>query len=41
MIVVADTSPVLHLARIGRLELIPAIVGRVVVPQTRRVRACG
>lgn len=34
MIVVADTSPVLHLARIGRLDLIPAAVGRVVVPRT-------
>ena len=34
MIVVADTSPPLHLARIGRLDLIPAVVGRVVVPRT-------
>jgi predicted nucleic acid-binding protein len=34
MIVVADTSPPLHLARIGRLDLIPAVVGRVVVPKT-------
>lgn len=32
MIVVADTSPLLHLARIGRLGLIPAGVGPVVVP---------
>lgn len=34
MIVVADTSPLLHLARIGRLELIRDVVGRVVAPQT-------
>lgn len=34
MIVVADTSPVLHLARIGRLDLIPAAVGSVLVPRT-------
>jgi len=27
MIVVPDTSPVLHLARIGRLDLIRAVVG--------------
>jgi predicted nucleic acid-binding protein len=34
MIVVADTSPPLHLARIGRLDLLPAVVGRVTVPRT-------
>ncbi len=34
MIVIADTSPVLHLARIGRLELIPAVVGNVIAPRT-------
>ena len=34
MIVVADTSPPLHLARIGWLDLIPAVVGRVLVPRT-------
>lgn len=34
MIVVADTSPPLHLARIGRLDLIPAVVDRVLVPRT-------
>lgn len=34
MIVVADTSPPLHLARIGRLDLIFAVVGRVLVPRT-------
>lgn len=33
MIVVADTSPPLHLARIGRLELLPAVVGRVTIPR--------
>jgi len=34
MIVVADTSPLLHLARIGRLELVPAVAGRVTIPRT-------
>jgi predicted nucleic acid-binding protein len=34
MIVVADASPVLHLARIGRLELIRAVLGEVIVPRT-------
>jgi uncharacterized protein len=34
MIVVADTSPPLHLARIGQVDLIPAVVGRVLVPRT-------
>lgn len=34
MIVIADTSPVLHLGRIGRLELIPSVVGKVIVPRT-------
>lgn len=33
MIVVADTSPLLHLGRVGELELIPAVVGRVVAPR--------
>lgn len=34
MIVVADTSPPLHLGRIRRLDLLPAVVGRVTIPQT-------
>ena len=34
MIVVADTSPMLHLSRIGRLELIPSVLGRVIIPKT-------
>jgi predicted nucleic acid-binding protein len=34
MIVVADTSPPLHLARIRRLDLVPAVVGRVTIPHT-------
>lgn len=34
MIVVADTSPVLHLARIGRLDLIRVALGSVMVPRT-------
>lgn len=32
MIVVADASPLLHLSRIGRLDILPAVVGRVTVP---------
>lgn len=34
MIVVADTSPMLHLGRIGRLDLVPTVVGRVTIPRT-------
>lgn len=34
MIVVADTSPPLHLARIRRLDLLQSVVGRVTVPRT-------
>ncbi len=34
MIVVADTSPPLHLGRIGKLDLLPAVVGRVIIPRT-------
>ncbi len=34
MIVVADTSPLLHLARISKLDLVPAVVGRVTIPRT-------
>src|SRR5882724_9705370 len=34
MIVVADTSPPLHLGRIGGLDLLPKVVGRVTIPQT-------
>jgi predicted nucleic acid-binding protein len=34
MIVVADTSPPLHLGRIDRLDLLPAVVGRVTIPRT-------
>ena len=34
MIVVADTSPLVHLARIGELGLVRAAVGPVVVPRT-------
>jgi len=34
MIVVADTSPPLHLGRIGRLDLLPIVVGRVTIPRT-------
>ncbi len=34
MIVGGDTSPLLHLARIGQIDLIPAVVGRVLLPRT-------
>jgi len=34
MIVVAGTSPPLHLGRIGRLDLLPTVVGRVTIPRT-------
>lgn len=33
MIVVSDTSPILNLARIGRLELLPALYQQVIIPQ--------
>ena len=32
MIVVSHTSPVLNLARIGRLELLPLLYGEVLIP---------
>ena len=32
MIVVSDTSPVLNLARIGRLELLPSLYKQVLIP---------
>ena len=34
MIVVSDTSPVLNLARIGRLELLPLLYHQVLIPST-------
>lgn len=34
MIIVADASPLLHLARIGMLDLVRAAVGPVLVPRT-------
>ena len=34
MIVVADTSPLLHLARIGRLDFVVSALSPVIVPQT-------
>jgi predicted nucleic acid-binding protein len=34
MIVVADTSPLLHLARIGRLSIVHQALGPVIVPRT-------
>lgn len=33
MIIVSDASPLVTLARIGRLELLPALYGRVIVPE--------
>ncbi len=32
MIVVSDTSPILNLTRIGRLEILPALYGQVLIP---------
>lgn len=32
MIVVSDTSPILNLARIARLELLPALYHQVIIP---------
>lgn len=32
MIVVSDTSPIINLAMIGRLELLPALFGEVIIP---------
>lgn len=34
MIVVSDTSPVLNLARIGRLEILPLLYHQVLIPST-------
>ena len=34
MIVVSDTSPILNLARIGRLELLPLLYHQVLIPPT-------
>lgn len=33
MIVVADSGPIIHLSAVGRLGLLPALYGRVVVPR--------
>jgi predicted nucleic acid-binding protein len=32
LIVVSDTSPILNLARIGRIDLLPALYGEVIIP---------
>jgi len=32
LIVVSDTSPILNLARIGRLDLLPSLYGQVLIP---------
>jgi len=34
VIVVADTSPILNLERIGSLDLLPALYGQVVIPES-------
>jgi predicted nucleic acid-binding protein len=43
LIVVSDTSPILNLARIGRIELLPALYGKVIIPSEvdREVRDSG
>lgn len=33
MIVVSDTSPIINLAAVGRLELLPALFGKVIIPE--------
>ncbi|MES1242034.1 MAG: DUF3368 domain-containing protein [Acidobacteriota bacterium] len=33
MIVVADAGPIIHLSLIGRIDLLPALYGRVLVPE--------
>lgn len=33
MIVVADAGPLIHLSLIGRIDLLPALYGRIVVPE--------
>lgn len=33
MIVVADAGPIIHLSRIGHLDLIPFLYGRIIVPR--------
>ena len=33
MIIVSDTSPIINLAIIGRLDILPAIFGQVILPQ--------
>jgi predicted nucleic acid-binding protein len=34
VIVVADTTPLLYLSRIGRLEIVHAVHAEVIVPET-------
>ena len=33
MIIVSDTSPIINLAIIGRLDILPALFGKVIIPQ--------
>lgn len=33
MIVISDTSPIINLARIGALDLLPALFGKVIIPK--------
>lgn len=33
MIVVSDTTPLSELSKVGKLDLLPAVFGRVIIPQ--------
>jgi len=33
MVVVSNSSPIIHLAKIGRLELLKGLYGKIIVPE--------
>lgn len=35
MIVVADAGPIIHLSLLGKIDLLPSLHGRIVVPDLR------